>query len=145
MGGFFCVVKSVPFFGPLCAAFFALCVPPMRGTRFYLDLDRASCFETILAHRGLCANPMRGHVHQGNRSWTLLRNHHKKRYPMRAPYAQDTISMEIGRAPCFEKGMSEKTKRTAKTGVSLQYKKFLIWTEILGIYGAPNYRNTRKA
>ena len=49
---------------PLCAAYAALCVPPMRGTRFYLDLDRAPCFETILAHRGLCANPMRGHIHQ---------------------------------------------------------------------------------
>ena len=148
----------------------------MRGTRFYLDLDRAPCFETILAHRGLCANPMRGHVHQGNRSWTLLRNHHKKRYPMRTPLCAGPgrlgasapggpgglgaggpgqtppssiqppsshtppfyqpkqapmlrltamlalpappLSLLPDRDSCFEKGISKRTKGTAKTDVS---------------------------
>ena len=48
--------KRHPMRGPMRA--------PCARTRFYLDSDRASCFEAILAHRGLCANPMRGHIHQ---------------------------------------------------------------------------------
>ena len=47
---------------------------------------------------------------KGNRSWTLLRNHHKKRYPMRGPMRAlcappmrgPRSSMDLDPAPCFE-------------------------------------------
>ena len=77
------LLPSTPKTNPLCAA---LCAPPMRGTRLSIDLDRAPCFETSPPTRKLCASPYaRDTIFNGFRSCTLLRNHYKKRDPMRKP------------------------------------------------------------
>ena len=77
------LLPSTPKTNPLCAA---LCAPPMRGTRLSIDLDRAPCLETSPPTRKLCASPYaRDTIFNGFRSCTLLRNHYKKRDPMRKP------------------------------------------------------------
>ena len=75
------LLPSTPKTNPLCAA---LCVPPMRGTRLSIYLDRAPCLETSPPTRKLCASPyVRDTMFNGFRSCTLLRNQ-----PQKGTYAQ---------------------------------------------------------
>ena len=88
---------------------------PMRGTRFSMDLDRAPCFESSPQNGTYAQAPTRGPIRapyardtliNRNKSWTLLRNHYKKRHPMRgpmrAPCARTRFYLDSDRAPCFE-------------------------------------------
>ena len=87
----------------------------MCGPRFSIDLDHAPCSEASPQNGTYAQAPMRGPIRapyardtliNRNKSWTLLRNHYKKRHPMRgpmrAPCARTRFYLDSDRASCFE-------------------------------------------
>ena len=69
---------------------------PYARTHSSKEIDRRTCFETYIKRGALCAPPMR----------------------------RIRFSTEIDRDSCFGKGMSKRTKRTAKTNVCQTQKKY---------------------